>query len=85
MDASALEVMMEMIENYEHRGIIVCVVKLTDRLRADFKRAGIFSSDFYERVYENTHEAVCYAQEKISKQMLEQDIKGAMSNSIEIN
>jgi len=64
LDVSAVQIIHEMKENYEHRKIFFCFVGLTDRYKEWFKEAGIFHRVTVEEcVFNSIQEAVSYVQE----------------------
>jgi len=60
MDASAMQVMVEMIHDYEKRHIFVCFVKLKTSLLKYFFRAGILNSVNGDRIFQSMEDAVKY-------------------------
>lgn len=62
MDASAIQVLHEMMNDYKERNIFVCWVKLRDHLKRPFLLSGIISALDGDRLFASTHEAVKYVQ-----------------------
>lgn len=62
MDASAIQVLHEMMEDYRERNIFVCWVKLRDSLKQPFLLSGIISALDGDRLFASTHDAVKYVQ-----------------------
>ena len=73
MDASAIQVLHEMMHDYQTRGVIVVFVKLRDNLIEPFLRAGILqgSHETDKTLYTNLTDAVDY-------------IKGALGGELEL-
>jgi high affinity sulfate transporter 1 len=62
MDASAIQVIHEMMKDYKERNIFVCWVKLRDNLKRPFLLSGIISALDGDRLFSSTHDAVKYVQ-----------------------
>lgn len=69
IDASAIQVLHEMVIEYEKRNIFVAFVKLRPNLLEAFKRIGIIKENCeYENVFWNLDDAVTHAKKKISEE-----------------
>lgn len=62
MDASAIQVLHEMMQDYRERNVFVCWVKLRDSLKQPFLLSGIISALDGDRLFSSTHDAVKYVQ-----------------------
>jgi len=62
IDASAIQVLLEMIEDYQKQNIFVCFVKLRASLKNIFVESGIIDSLGGDRLFESNDEAVSYIQ-----------------------
>jgi len=60
MDASAIQVLGEMVEDYQKQDIFVCFVKLRSDLKQKFVVSGIIGSLGGDRLFGSTTEAVSY-------------------------
>jgi MFS superfamily sulfate permease-like transporter len=73
VDASAIEVLSEMAENYRSRGIFLAWVKLRDNLKEQFLRAGIIQNTLADvHLFNKIDDAVRFAKEKMAKEQREQ-------------
>lgn len=71
MDASAIQVLHEMLVDYRSRNIFVCWVKLRDQLKQPFLLSGIISALDGDRLFSSTHEAVEYVQQVKAHQRIQ--------------
>lgn len=60
MDASSIQIIAEMVQDYEKRDVIVCWVKLKEHLKKPFMRAGLITDVGGDRIFKSTQEAVDY-------------------------
>jgi MFS superfamily sulfate permease-like transporter len=68
-DASALQTLQEMMEDYERRGIHVMFVKIRDSVKREFFKAGLISeANAGDKVFSKVDEAVKRAQELITRE-----------------
>jgi len=68
MDASAIQVLHELMEKYKERNIFVCFVKLRDSLKKLFVRAGIIEHTEVDiRLFESTDEAITFCEGRVSR------------------
>jgi MFS superfamily sulfate permease-like transporter len=68
MDASAIQVLAEMVEKYHERGIFVCFVKLREKLRHLFVRAHIIENAHSDiRLFESTDDAVTFVEDRVQR------------------
>jgi len=65
MDASAMRILWEMMEEYQKDDIFVCFVKLPSQLKKSFVRTGIIGSFGGNRVFSTVDEAITYIRENI--------------------
>jgi len=69
VDPSAIQVFYEMLEDYNHREIVVCFVKLKTHLIASFKDAKIVNEKNEIRfMFQSTNDAVKYLEESSYKE-----------------
>jgi len=85
MDSSAIQVLAEMMQDYNSRQIFVCFVKLHDNLKKTFLLTGIIDSVGGNRSFDSTEAAVKYLREHKQKQddeaMQEEDISISINPS----
>lgn len=69
MDASAIQVLHEMMHDYDQRGVLVVFVKLRENLIEPFLRAGILEGtpDTCKRLFSNLGEAVTYIKHELGQ------------------
>eukprot|EP01121_Diplochlamys_sp_Union-15-3_P003001 TRINITY_DN12835_c0_g1_i1.p1 TRINITY_DN12835_c0_g1~~TRINITY_DN12835_c0_g1_i1.p1 ORF type:complete len:637 (-),score=99.12 TRINITY_DN12835_c0_g1_i1:14-1897(-) len=60
MDSSALQILSEMMEIYEQRGVRLYFVKIQEKLKPDMIRAGLISGLRSDRIFDTTEAAVNY-------------------------
>jgi len=65
MDASAMRILWEMMEDYQNTNIFVCFVKLPPKLISPFIRAGIIGSLGGNRVHPTVGAAITYIHETV--------------------
>jgi high affinity sulfate transporter 1 len=68
MDASALQVLHEMMDNYRQRNVFVCFVKLKGSLKVNFVRSGIIEPTGGDTVYDSIDAAANYVAERLAKE-----------------
>jgi len=79
IDASAMQTMCEMVNEYQKRKIYVCFVKLKTTLIKSFLRAGIINTVSGDRVFDSMQDAVRYVKVKILMQ--EEEVKEGEGNN----
>jgi len=67
MDASAMQILWEMMEEYEKDDVFVCFVKLPAQLKIAFLQTGIIGSFGGNRVFHSVKAAETYIRENILK------------------
>jgi len=67
MDASAMQILWEMMEEYQKDDVFVCFVKLPAQLKVSFLQTGIIGSFGGNRVFRSVEAAVAYIQENVMK------------------
>lgn len=60
IDATATQVMMEIVNEYHQRGIVVCFVKLRDSCKESFIRSGIYESVGASLFFGKLRQAIAY-------------------------
>jgi len=63
MDASAIQVLYEMVKEFERDNIFVCFVKLRSHLKIPFISSGIIGPLGGDIMFEKTNQAIRYIQE----------------------
>ncbi|KAI9366042.1 sulfate transporter family-domain-containing protein [Zopfochytrium polystomum] len=58
VDATATQTLLEIVESYKHRGIIVCFVKLRDSCKPWFVRSGLYTLVGPDRFFSKIREAL---------------------------
>jgi high affinity sulfate transporter 1 len=76
MDASAIQVLHEMMMDYRSRNVFVCWVKLRDHLKQPFLLSGIISALDGDRLFSTTHDAVEYVREVQAHQNIQELVAG---------
>jgi len=67
MDASAMRILWEMMEEYQKRDIFVCFVKLPSQLKRPFIQSGIIGAFGGNRVFKSVETALNYIKDSIIK------------------
>jgi len=67
MDASAMQILWEMMEEYQKDDVFVCFVKLPSQLKKSFVRTGIIGSFGGNRVFPSVDAAISYIRENVMK------------------
>jgi len=65
MDASAMRILWEMMEEYQKRDIFVCFVKLPSQLKRPFIQSGIIGAFGGNRVFKSVETALNYIKDSI--------------------
>ncbi|TPX32082.1 hypothetical protein SmJEL517_g04737 [Synchytrium microbalum] len=60
IDASATQVLLELVHNYQQRDIVICFVKLRDACKSNFVRSGIYDLIGPSRFFVKTRDALVY-------------------------
>eukprot|EP01125_Pyxidicula_operculata_P012514 TRINITY_DN4109_c0_g1_i2.p2 TRINITY_DN4109_c0_g1~~TRINITY_DN4109_c0_g1_i2.p2 ORF type:complete len:245 (-),score=38.52 TRINITY_DN4109_c0_g1_i2:705-1439(-) len=71
MDASAMEILSEMMAEYQKNGIFVCFVKLRPKLKISFLQSGIIGALGGDRIFSTTEEALTYVKNTVYNEELD--------------
>jgi anti-anti-sigma regulatory factor len=64
-DSTAVSVLMEMLEDYAHRSIVVCFVKLKERNKQLFQSSGLIDTVGSDKFFSKTIDALNYVEQSL--------------------
>lgn len=64
-DSTAVHVLLEMLEDYRHRNIIVCFVKLKERNKQLFQASGLIDAVGADKFFSKTIDALNYVEQSL--------------------
>lgn len=60
VDANALQILIEIVEQWKRKSVLVCFVKLRPTINMFFIRSGLMDSIGYDRIFQQRSEALKY-------------------------